>query len=257
MPEKQRKRLVDAATPECLNGRYLVLKRCENNDAKDYWKKKLPQANALAALGRSIIQAVWDRIDELDQSIMEHDKLYQYPPSGYASIRELEKMSGTPRAEIRRRLKVLSPAQKKELRTNMRCSYWEREPDKQDKPGKPDKNLKFDVEKAAELLDLKYYKYLAQVREERKSKPQRLAAPEESSLPSHTHIAKEAGRKRQPIRDSKKTAARTGEGAGRTVDVTKHTRKIQFEQMQDAADKPAKTRKTLKGGSRKRGGKDT
>lgn len=250
MPEKQRKRLVDAATPECLNGRYLVLKRCENDDEKDYWKKKLPQANALAALGRSIIQAVWDRIDELDQSIMEHDKLYQYPPSGYASIRELEKMSGTSRAEIRRRLKVLSPAQKKELRTNMRCSYWEaREQD--------NLNLKFDVEKAAELLDLKYYKYLAQVREERKCKPLRLADPEESSLPSHTHIAKEAGRKRQPSRDSKKTAARAGECAGRTVDVTKHTCKREPEQMQDAADKPAKTRKTLNGGSRKRGSKDT
>lgn len=228
MPEKQRKRLDDVIEPEDLRGTRIVKAREEKLTPGPDWDERMPDANALAALGRSIIQAVWNRIDELDKSIkkaMEHDKLYQYPPSGYASIRELDKMSGTSRAEIRRRLKVLSPAQKKGLRTNMRCSYWEREQDKQDKQDK----LKFDVEKAAELLDLKYYKYLAQVREERKCKPQRLAAPEESSLPSHTHIAKEAGRKRQPSRDSKKTAARAGENAGRTVDVTKHTRKRKSE----------------------------
>lgn len=256
MPEKQRERLGGVIKPENLSGLTLALARQEQGLAQrpEAWEKRVLEANALAALGKSIIQAVWDRIDELDKSIkkaMDHDKLYLYPPGGYASIRELEKMSGTPRAEISRRLRELSEAQMKELRTNMSCSYCEaREQDKQDK-------LKFDVEKVAELLDLKYYKYLAQVREERKCKPQRLAAPEESALPSHTHVTKEVGQKRQPSRDSKKTAARAGECTGRTVDVTKHTRKREPEQMQDAADKPAKTRKTQKGGSRKRGGKDT
>lgn len=255
MPEKQRLKLDGAIDPEKLTAEELVeaLKKPGLQPGSvEYISIRLPEARAQAVLGKSIIQAVWNRIAVLEERLVNaitgaKDSLYF---GGYASIRELEKMSGTPRNVISDGLGALPEEDKKKLETNKGCSYWEADRRKL-------RNPKFNATQVGELLKLIYSKTVTQVRHERKCQPLRLADPEESSLPSHTHVAEDVVRKRQPSRDSKKTAARAGECTGRTVDVTKHTRKREPEQMQDAADKPAKTRKTQKGGSRKRGGKDT